>query len=88
MVPGMPEIGSEWDFIILILRTLRQAGPVNQTKLAQLTGAHKNKIGRYVEALATRGLVEKRLDPGPPRQTVVTLTRRGGCVVSCLEEEI
>jgi len=84
----VPEVGAEWDFIILVLKTLKQSGPVNQAKLAQLTGSNKNKIGRYVEALAARGLVEKRLDPGPPRQTVIALTRRGECVLSCVEEEV
>ena len=81
----MPAVGEEWDFILLVLRTLAERGPLNQTQLAQLTGSNKNKIGRYVEALAARGLVEKRLDPGPPRQTIVGLTSRGRCVVSCLE---
>ena len=81
----MPAVGEEWDFIMLVLRTLAERGPLNQTQLAQLTGSNKNKIGRYVEALAARGLVEKRLDPGPPRQTIVDLTSRGRCVVSCLE---
>jgi len=78
-------VGAEWDFIVLLLRTLKHSGPVNQTQLAQLVGAHKNKIGRYVEALAARGLVEKRLEPGPPRQTVVSLTKRGECIVSCIK---
>ena len=84
----MPAVGEEWDFILLVLRTLAEKGPLNQTQLAQLTGSNKNKIGRYVEALAARGLVEKRLDPGPPRQTVVALTPRGACVLSCFKEKV
>ena len=81
----MPGVGSELDFIILILRTLNEKGPLNQARLAELTGANKNKVGRYVEALARRGLIEKKLDPGPPRQTVITLTEAGLCLLKCLE---
>lgn len=81
-------MGEEWDFILLLLRTLDREGPMNQTRLAELTGSNKNKIARYVEALASRGLIEKTIDPGPPRQAIVSLSERGRCVISCLEEEV
>ncbi len=84
----MPAVGEEWDFIILLLKTIAREGPLNQTRLAQLTGTNKNKIGRYVEALRVRGLIEKRVDPGPPRQTLIELTEQGKCILSCLEKMV
>ncbi len=81
-------VGEEWDFILLVLRTLEREGPMNQTRLAELTGSNKNKISRYVEALAKRGLVDKKLDPGPPRQTQIVLSDKGRCVISCLKERV
>ncbi len=87
-ITQMPGTGSEWDFIVLILRTLDEEGSMNQTHLAELTGSNKNKISRYIEALVHRGLIEKVIDPGPPRQALVKLTNHGKCIVACLKKEV
>ena len=84
----MSEVGEEWDYIVLLLRTLDKEGPINQAKLAERMGSNKNRVGRYVNALTARGLVEKKLDPGPPRQTIIVLTKKGRCILRCLEEEV
>ena len=79
----MPTLEEVLDGVIVILKILLEK-PLNQTEIAMKTGMNKNRIGRMIEALAQRGLVEKTVDPGPPRQTIIKLTLQGECLAKCL----
>ena len=78
----MPEIGEVLDLTILILKTLNQ-GPHNITELAQKLGTNRNKITRYIQALEQRKLIQKQLQPGPPREVILTLTPKAKCILQC-----
>ena len=80
----MPEIGEVLDLTILILKTLQEEGPLSITELAQKLGTNRNKTTRYIQALEQRGLIQKQLDPGPPRKVILTTTQKAQCILKCL----
>lgn len=50
---------------------------VRATDLAQLTGRHKQVVGRLVDELEELGYVERRPDPADRRAKLVAPTKRG-----------
>ncbi len=80
----MPLVEETLDRIVAILRAVRELGRPSQAELARATGINYNTLVNLVDALASRGLLRKEHDPGPPRRAVVVLTRRGECLVECL----
>ncbi|MEB3789184.1 MAG: MarR family transcriptional regulator [Desulfurococcales archaeon] len=80
----MPEIGEVLDMTVLILKTLHEEGPLSITELAQKLGTNRNKTTRYIQALEQRQLVQKQLDPGPPRKVILTVTSKTKCILECL----
>lgn len=83
----MPDIAEILDFTHNLLKTLYKEGPSNQAQLAQKLAANKNRLYRFVQILEQRGLIIKTIDPGPPRQTIITLTPKGKCIAQCLTHE-
>ncbi len=67
----------------LILTALHQK-PMNIQELSRVAGLNYNATYRWVETLARQGLLTKQIDPGPPRQLIITLTPTGKCLAQCL----
>ena len=80
----MPLVEETFDRIVLILKTIREHGSLSQADLARKTGINYNTVVNLVDALVARGLLDKKIDPGPPRRAIIVLTEKGGCLVECL----
>jgi DNA-binding MarR family transcriptional regulator len=63
------------------LSRLDRAGSATPSELARAAQISPQAIGATVSALAGRGLVERRPDPGDGRRTVLSLTEAGREVV-------
>jgi DNA-binding MarR family transcriptional regulator len=63
------------------LSRLDRAGSATPSELARAEQISPQAIGATVSALAGRGLVERRPDPGDGRRTVLSLTEAGREVV-------
>ncbi|GBD41624.1 Multidrug resistance operon repressor [bacterium HR39] len=60
-----------------VMAVLGRCGDLSATELAQRTVMDKVRITRAAQALARKGLIERRRDPGDQRITRHRLTRRG-----------
>lgn len=67
--PSLPERSA--------LTRLERGGPATTAALARLEQISPQGMGATLSALETRGLVERRADPGDGRQVVVSLTEAG-----------
>ncbi|MEM0120549.1 MAG: MarR family transcriptional regulator [Thermoprotei archaeon] len=70
------------DFVVL--KTL-STGSTTQSRLAERLGLTKAAITYTIDRLETRGLVRRERNTGDRRRTVVTLTKKGGRVLSRAE---
>lgn len=72
--------------ILKIKKTLEiiSEKPVNLTKLSQQLLLSYPATLNLVEALEKTGLVQRQIDPGPPRQIIVAPTPLGKCIAQCL----
>ena len=76
-----PEPGSLSTFQGLTLMRLADTGPVRLGSLADALGTTDATASRTVDALESRGLAERRPDPGDARGALVAATREGAAEV-------
>jgi len=78
-----------WDITPAQLRALRVLRHHERLRLSELSD-HLHIAARsateVTDALESRGLVERRRDPGDRRATLVELTERGACVLDAIRE--
>ena len=60
-----------------VLATLDAAGPRSQQQLAESLNVNRTMMVKLIDGLEARGLVERRVDPGPPVRVTYELTARG-----------
>ncbi|MEV0970982.1 MarR family winged helix-turn-helix transcriptional regulator [Microtetraspora glauca] len=67
-----------------VLVVLGEQGPQGQRRLAQLIAVDARNIVAVLDALADRGLIERRSDPEDRRRRIVALTADGVALVDTL----
>jgi DNA-binding MarR family transcriptional regulator len=61
----------------LVLKRLAQGGPATVTALARAEQISVQSVGATLGALETRGLLERRPDPGDGRRAILSATEAG-----------
>lgn len=68
-------LGSRWNALIL---NVLQAGPLRFSELAERAQGPGDKVlSARLKELESRGLLERRVEPGPPVRVSYELTRSG-----------
>jgi DNA-binding MarR family transcriptional regulator len=60
-----------------LLASLEEFGPSSQAELGERTGLDRSDVVRWLDDLATRGLVAREQDPADRRRNVISVTDRG-----------
>ncbi len=68
----------------VVLVTIKEQGPVGQRRLAELVAMDARNIVPVLDALAVRGLIERRADDTDRRRRIVTLTGAGSALVDAI----
>ena len=74
-----------------ILKTLKtiqllSTKPMNITELSQHLRQSYPATLNLIDALERTGLIKKEVNPGPPRQIIIKLTKLSQCLAKCLNE--
>ncbi|WP_165978050.1 MarR family winged helix-turn-helix transcriptional regulator [Actinomadura darangshiensis] len=64
-----------------VLFTLKERGSIGQGRIAELVAVDARNIVTVIDALARRGLIERRADDTDRRRRLVALTEAGTAVV-------
>lgn len=68
-----------------LLAAVEQWGPASQADLGRDTGIDRSDVTAALTELESRGLVERRVDPGHKRRNIVTITPQGVAVLLDLD---
>ncbi|MFG1804914.1 MarR family winged helix-turn-helix transcriptional regulator [Streptomyces sp. NPDC049040] len=71
-----------------LLAGLDQWGPASQADLGRDTGIDRSDVTAALAELESRGLVERRVDPGHKRRKIVTITPQGRDVLVDLDSMV
>lgn len=64
-----------------VLRVLEEAGPMEQTAIAQAACLLLPSLSRILPSLENEGMVARTIDPADRRRTIVAVTDRGRALV-------
>jgi DNA-binding MarR family transcriptional regulator len=81
------EVLAPWDITpahFRALRVLRRKGPMRPSELSGMLHIAPRSATEVVDALESRGLAERRPDPGDRRATLVEVTGHGGEVLDAI----
>jgi len=66
----------------ILLRTVAAEGPMRASALAASVQSDLSTVSRQVAALVTRGLLERRADPGDGRASLLVVTEAGQSMIA------
>ena len=79
---GWTDVRPAFGFVLLAARDQ----PTSVTELAELMGMTKQAASKLVDAMVSGGYIERGTDPQDGRQRPVSLTGRGGELLSAVEQ--